>query len=281
MVNALLGVRSDRADRARMQSVTTPAGDELIVSTGSVTRSSTSPVNRDEPMRLELLLGGPKGLLAIGYVALTFFAHHFRDEARQAGLAPIKAFVQGQGDNTFVWWESDATTSGLPTNPFEFGHTIVLTTSAATGEAMVVISLFQCLSFGIALGCLEGAKDQTVVVFIDPHAHRAPADTQIRTSNTVELQIQKPEPLHANLERMAREGHGQALLQGLFEKIERWRFRTRDGPSAEPLECRDGAAARRTFACDPGNRARAGLAGLPPDGLCRGGIPRADRGSSL
>ena len=249
MVNALLGVRPDHADRARVLSVTTPAGDELFVSTGSVTRLSTSSVNRDKRIHLQLLLGGTEGLRAIGYVALTFFAHHFRDEARQAGLAPIKAFIQGQRDNSFVWWEGDDTTSALPTNPFEFGHTIALTTSAATGEAMAVISLFQALTFGIALGCLDGARNRTVVAFIDPHADYPPDDIQLRTSDTVELHVRRPEPLHAHLERMVFDKHGEARLQGLFEKIERWTFRTEMEPALNRLN-----AAREL---PPGERLRA------------------------
>jgi hypothetical protein len=226
VVNALLGVRPDHADRARVLNVTTPDGDDLIISAGSMTRASTSSVDRDERMHLQLVLGGPDGLPAIGYVAMTFFAHYFQDEARQAGLNPVKAFVQGHGENTFVWWESDATTYNLPANPFEFGHTIILTTSAATGEAKAVISLFQTLTFGIALGYVEGAMDRTVVVFIDPHADHPPADTQQRISDTVELAVQRPDPMYAHLEQMVREGRGQGQLQDLFAKIEQWKFRT-------------------------------------------------------
>jgi hypothetical protein len=137
-------------------------------------------------MHLQFVLGGPEGLPAIGYVTLTFFAHYFREEARQSGLAGIKEFIQGQGDNTFVWWESDATTYGLPANPFEFGHTIILATSGAAGDATAVVSLFQCLTFGINLGRVESAADRTVVVFIDPHADHPPVDLQERISNTME-----------------------------------------------------------------------------------------------
>jgi hypothetical protein len=235
MVNALLGVRPDHADLPRILNVTTPTGDEVIVSAGSVARASTSLVAGRERIHLQLVLGGPEGLRAIGYVALTFFAHCFRDEARQAGLTPIKAFIQGQSDNEFVWWESEATTSGLTTNPFEFGHTIVLTTSPATGEAMALVSLFQCLKFGIQLGWIENTRDRTVVVFIDPHADHPPADMQQRASDAVEFRIQKPEPLHAHLEQFVREGRGQELLQGLFARIEQWKFRTEMAPVLDGL----------------------------------------------
>lgn len=197
MVNALLGVRPDHSDQPRVINVQSQTGEPLIVSTGVVRRADPSHANSSERMQLQLTLGGPEGLPAVGYVALTFFAHYFRHEARQIGMEPLKAFIQGQGENDFVWWESDATTRSLPDNPFAFGHTVILMTSAATGEATALLSLFQCLTFGVHLGVVKDARDRTVTVFIDPHADHPPADIQETQRETLGFQMIKPEPMHA------------------------------------------------------------------------------------
>lgn len=229
MWNALLGVR-DRDRRPRVLQVTTPEGEEVVVTAGRAQRVNAGPVHPEGGIHLQLTLGGPEGLPAIAYVALTFFAHHFGDIARQESLAPIKAFIRRQGENQFVWWESDTTTRGLPTNPFAFGHTIILTTSAGTGEARALISLFQTLTFGIALGHVSEVIDRTVTVFVDPHADRQPLDTQERRSNTIEVRIEPPQPMHAHLERMVYRGDGQDLMQRLMARIERWHFENEMGP---------------------------------------------------
>ena len=227
MWNALLGVR-DRDRRPRVLNVATPEGEDVVVSAGRVRRVDTTSATEDG-IHLQLTLGGPEGLPAIGYVTLTFFAHYFGDMARQDGLAPIKGFLQGQEENQFVWWESETTTRDLPTNPFPFGHTIILTTSAALGEARAVISLFQTLTFGVALGRVTEATDRTITVFIDPHADRQPLDTQERRTEAVELSIEPPQPMHAHLQRLIYEGHGQSLLQRLMARIERWHFENEMG----------------------------------------------------
>lgn len=84
--------------------------------------------------------------------------------------------------------------------------------------------MFQTLTFGIALGRVDGATDRTVTVFIDPHAEREPVDTQERRSDTIEVRIERPEPMHAHLERMIHQGGGEGLLQDLTARIERWHF---------------------------------------------------------
>lgn len=224
MVNALLGVRPDHSDHPRTLNVKSPSGEPLVISAGSVTRADASQRNSSERMQLRLTLGGPDGLPAVGYVALTFFAHYFRAEARQSGMDPLKAFIQGQAENDFVWWESDATTRSLPENPFAFGHTVILMTSEATGIATALLSLFQCLTFGVHLGTVEGARDRTTTVFIDPHADHPPADIQEAKDETLNRQLVKPKPMHAHLQRLVLEGHGQDLLQNLFARIEEWHF---------------------------------------------------------
>lgn len=228
-LNAQLGVR-DRDRRPRVVNLTTRAGDELTISVGQVRRANTSPVDPDAGIQFDQNFGGPDGLAALGYVALTFFAHHFGDAARQDGVAPIKAFIQGQAANEFVWWESEATACDLPANPFAFGHTLILTTAEDTGEARAIISLFQAFTYGVDLGYVAGATSRTITVFIDPHADREPADIQERASDVVEISIQKPEPMYAHLERMVFQGHGQDRIQGLQNRIARWVFNTEMEP---------------------------------------------------
>ncbi len=245
MVNALLGVRPDHSNRPRVLNVQSQTGEPLIVSTGVVKRADPSHANSSERMHLQLKLGGPEGLQAVGYVALTFFAHYFRDEARQRGMEPLKDFIQGQGENDFVWWESDTTTRSLPNNPFAFGHTIILMTSSASGRAAALLSLFQCLTFGVHLGVIERALDRTITVFIDPHADHPPADIQETMVEKLGLNLIKPEPMQAHLERLVVEGHGQNLLKDLFARIERWHFGREMDASLARLNAAAGLSARR------------------------------------
>jgi hypothetical protein len=223
-INALLGVRGDREKQPRVLRETTPTGDELIISKDGVRRAASSQVSKDETMRLQISLGGPEALRAITYVALTFFAHHFPDEAREDGLAPVKAFLQGEVDNTFAWWESNVTTDALPASPFPFGHTVVLRTVAATGDILAVVSFFQALTVAVDLGRLSNARDRTLVVFVDPHADHPPDDIDVRELEPVGFALEKPVPLHARLERMILGEGGEKLLQSLFAKIERRHF---------------------------------------------------------
>jgi hypothetical protein len=53
-----------------------------------------------------------------------------------------------------------------------------VTTSATTGEAAVIISLFGSLTFGVAVAMLQQVPDRSVITFINPHAAGPPYDTQ-------------------------------------------------------------------------------------------------------
>jgi hypothetical protein len=92
-MNALLAVRPDHKKKAEPFKYTSPSGEELVIFNGSVTRSSQpAATDTDAPMRIELKLGGPDGLKAVAYIALTFFAPYFQDQARKQGLQPLKDF---------------------------------------------------------------------------------------------------------------------------------------------------------------------------------------------
>jgi hypothetical protein len=234
-INALLAVRPDHSKKAEPLEYTSPEGKSLVLFDGSVTRASSNAARNEEKHHIRLILGGPEGLRSIAYIALTFFAHHFQQHARKVGVQPVKDFVLGSGQNEFVWWESSAILATVPKNEFEFGHTIVLTTSSATGEATALVSLFQCLNFGIALAKLEGLSDESVVVFIDPHADHPPDDIRSLKENSLLLKLDMPNPLHAYLEKMIHDGVGQKSLQQLLQNIEEWKFRKEMAPVLERL----------------------------------------------
>ncbi len=244
-INALLAVRPDHRDRAEPLRYTSPEGEELEIFDGAVRSAALNAPRDGRRHQVQLRLGGPDGLRAVAYIALTFFAHHFRYQVRHSGLDAIKAFVQGNGDNVFVWWERPEMAAMLPPNPFAFGHTIVLTTSAVTQEAAAFISFFGSFDFGIRLGALTGLADASVVVFIDPQAESPPHDIREHRDNTVLLPLVRPDPMHAHLERNIRERTAERALQDLLGKIERWKF-ARD---MEPFRVRLNAA--RRLAAEP------------------------------
>jgi hypothetical protein len=221
-INALLAVRPDHRDRAEPFPYTSPEGEALIIFDGTVRGA-----NPNVPLgnrHVQLNLGGGEGLRAVAYIVLTFFAHHFRDHARHGGLDALKDFVQGRGDNVFAWWERPETAALLPANPFAFGHTILLMTSAETQTPTALVSFFGGLHFGVQLGTLSGLADASVVVFIDPQAERPPHDIQEQKSDAVLLPLARPNPMHAHLERNIGEGTAQRALQDLLHRIERWTF---------------------------------------------------------
>lgn len=237
VINALLAVRPDHRDRAEPFQYTSSEGEQLVIFNGTIRSAAPDAQSGERSHHVQLSLGGPEGLRAIAYIALSFFAHHFRDHARHGGLDDLKAFVQGNCENTFVWWERPETAAMLPPNPFPFGHTIVVMTSA-TQEATLFVSLFQSLHFGVRLGRLSGLVDRSVVVFIDPLAESPPNDIEERAHDAVLLPLVRPDPMHAHLEQNIRERTAEHALQELLHKIERWRFEK----EMEPVRTRLNAA---------------------------------------
>jgi hypothetical protein len=223
-INALLAVRPDHKDSAEPFVYVSPEGDELIIFDGTVRRARPAAPDSGQRLHVQLELGGLNGLRAIAYIALTFFAHHFRSYARDSGLDLLKAFVLGNAENVFVWWDKPPEAGLLPPNPFPFGHTIVLMTSAGSHEAAALVSLFQTLHFGVHLGTVDGLTDKSVVVFIDPHADKPPDDIKEHKCDSVFLPVVRPEPIQAYLEANIRERVAERAFQELLNKIERWKF---------------------------------------------------------
>lgn len=222
-INALLSVRHDRADAPKPFTYEAEDGSKLQLFNGSVQRADSGS-SKDDTLRIQLGLGGPDGLQAIGYIALTFFAHYFQDWARLSELNPIKEFLLEGSRNEYVWWESAETSASLPRNPFRFGHTIQLITDKETQKAWSVVSLFQALTFGVEFGQLSKIDSRKVTIFIDPHAEHPPHDMVVSTTGTVDRRLKKPEPLQAHLRDTIYGGVGQGALAKLFADIERWKF---------------------------------------------------------
>lgn len=112
-----------------------------------------------EPVHIRLSLGGAEGLRAIGYVALTFFAHHFAEVGRTKGLDSFKAYVQSKTTEELVWWEAEDTSGKGAVSPFRFGHTIEVAVSASARRAYARVSLFSALTFATELGEVDVACD--------------------------------------------------------------------------------------------------------------------------
>src|SRR5215204_3086692 len=156
LINPLLAVRPDHHVCAEPFHYTSPEGEELVIFDGVVRRAVPDPSGGDHSHHVRLTLGGADGLRSVAYIALTFFAHHFRKHAPNPGLDALKAFGLRGGHNEFVWWERSESAAAVPPNPFAFGHTIVVMTSAPLHEATAFVSLFQSFHFGLRLGTLSG-----------------------------------------------------------------------------------------------------------------------------
>ena len=89
IINSLLGVRSDHSDKAHTLSFTAPNGQNWKITSSGVAKDGPPSIS-NETLNMQFTLGGPEGLKAISYIALTFFAHHFPDEARRPEINPIK-----------------------------------------------------------------------------------------------------------------------------------------------------------------------------------------------
>jgi hypothetical protein len=184
---------------------------------------------------IRLTLGGPDGLRAIGYVALTFLAHNFPDQARQAGVSEFKNFVQGTTEEQFVWWDTPDAGRGLPENPYRFGHTIAIGVSAERGEAYARVSLFSTLNFAAYIGAVDAESNRTVITHIDPHAERAPDDMTVLSQDALTIEVNRPSSLTTNLGAMIVSGRAQENLQLLFNRISEWLLECAMRPVLEEL----------------------------------------------
>ncbi len=176
-----------------------------------------------QPYKVQLKLGGLDGLRAIGYVALTFLAHHFPQTARDPGLKTFKAFVLGANDQRFVWWDFSVP-ADLPSNRFRFGHRVLIGLSAARREAYARVFLFSALSFAVHLGSVPVDADQAVVVDIDPHAEHPPDDIHETREQMLRAEVKPPDSFTESLRTTIENGEAQKRLESLFREVSDWQI---------------------------------------------------------
>jgi len=175
-----------------------------------------------DPYALHLTLGGPRGLQAVGYVALTFLAHYFPAIARQRGLKAFKDFVLGVTGTPLVWWDFDPPSGALPSQRFRFGHRIVIGLSASRQEVCARVSFFSTVNFAACLGPAKVDRDQTVVVDIDPLADRPPHDIRETSSGKLLAPVIKLASLTAGLADEIRQGKAEDRFRLLLDNISDW-----------------------------------------------------------
>ena len=178
-----------------------------------------------EPYSVHLVLGGPDGLRAIAYVALTFLAHHFPDIARQDGLSAFTECVLGTTDEPPpIWWDFDPAIGDLPAQQFRFGHRIVIGLSASRQEAYARVSFFSTLNFSAILGSVKVEQDKTVIIDIDPLAKRPPHDIHETTSGAALAGVTRPASLTAGLANDIQQGGTEARFWTLLDAIFTWQL---------------------------------------------------------
>lgn len=178
-----------------------------------------------EPYSVHLVLGGPDGLRAIAYVALTFLAHHFPDIARQDGLRAFKEYVLGTPDEPPpIWWDFDPPSGDLPAQQFRTGHRVVIGLSASRQEAYARVSFFSTLVFSAILGSVKVEQDKTVVIDIDPLAKRPPRDIHETRGDAALAGVTRPASLTAGLANDIQQGGTEARFRTLLDDISTWQL---------------------------------------------------------
>lgn len=173
------------------------------------------------PLSVRLTLGGKDGLRAIGYLALTFFAQHFQNEARQSGLDEFKSYIQEESSfqPDLVWWDERDSIDVIGTNPYKFGHAIVVAVSAKEKQAYAYVTLFSALNFGVSLGAIDVAEDMMVTVHINPQAESAPDDIGISKSANLNIEVRSG---NSGLAAIINSGVPQQALQRLLNDASNW-----------------------------------------------------------
>jgi hypothetical protein len=169
---------------------------------------------------VSLELGGAEGLRAVGYVALTFFAHYFPELARLPELAVFKGYVQGESEGQ-VWWDDPVSPSA---NSFPFGHRILLATDHDRQVAYARVSLFSTLNFAVWFGSIPVLSPETVIVEIDPLAPHPPGDIAVsREAGAGEI-VEVPADLTAALSEDILSGRGQQRFGALLQKVQEYQL---------------------------------------------------------
>ncbi len=178
-----------------------------------------------EPYHMRLALGGPDGLRAVAYVALTFLAHHFPDIARQSRLGSFKDYVLGATTaQQPIWWDFDPPSGDLPAQQFRFGHRVVIGLSASRQEAYARVSFFSTLDFSAVFGSVSVEQDKTVIIDIDPLADRPPNDIHETSCGVALAPLAKPVSLTAGLANDIPQGGTEGRFRTLLDGISSWQL---------------------------------------------------------
>jgi hypothetical protein len=177
-----------------------------------------------QPFHVRIDFGGPEGLKAIGYIALTFLGHYFPQIARQAELTEFKKFVLGESKEQPVWWDFNALPSVIPPNAFRFGHRILIGVSALRQEAYARVSLFSTLDFSVLFGSLRIETDETIIVDIDPQADSAPGDIYEKREQDALATVERPASLHSSLNDTINSGEARNRFDILLQNIFNWQL---------------------------------------------------------
>jgi hypothetical protein len=174
-------------------------------------------------MHKGVLLGGTEeGLRAIGYIAQTFLAHEFPDEARLPAFQGIKDYTLKNIGADFVWWDFDPSTH-LPPNAFPFGHRVIVGFDSVNGTAYARISLFSALNFAILLGNLTCGMSRAVIIDIDPLAMSPPKEIVKSKQDGAAGTVRRLDTATAGLAEAIRTGCAQTQIDELMRRITEFR----------------------------------------------------------
>lgn len=186
-------------------------------------------VSRTEGTRLShhrfharIQLGGPEGLRAVGYVALTFLAHRFPELASSPALEPFRQFVLfGDRDNDFVWWLDPPAASAE--DPYPLGHRIEIALPAS-GDATARVTFFSCMAFGVRFGPVIHAKAETVTTHIDPLALHPPDDVREHRTDGSDIGLERPISQAETLRMATTTGTAERAFDAFMRRVTDYRL---------------------------------------------------------
>lgn len=188
-----------------------------------------------------------EGLRSIAYIAQTFFAHSFPEQARSSEMRIIKDYTLNNTAADLIWWDFDPP-NDLPENKFPFGHRVIVGTDSEHNTAYARISFFSALNFSIILADLPVEVSKAVVTDIDPLAKAPPKDIHTSALNTSLGAVTKPNQLNAGLADAISSGKAVAILNDLMRRITDFERNTAAAKIMEQIESAMASASGNTKA---------------------------------
>lgn len=197
------------------------AQEEAGIKVEAVSRTERTRLSHHR-FRASVQLGGPEGLRAVGYVALTFLAHRFPELASSPALEPFRQFVlMGDRDNEFVWWLDPPRASA--DDPYPLGHKIEISLSAS-GDAMARVTFFSCVAFGVRFGPVVHAKAETVTTHIDPLTLHPPNDVREHWAEGSDIGLECPMSQAETLRRAITHGTAERAFDAFMRRVSDYRL---------------------------------------------------------